>query len=229
VSLGLSVLVLVLGLLAAPAARAASDQEVKVEEVIEVLEALSRIPEKRIPSALLRNAEGIAVIPSVLKVGLVIGGRYGKGVISVRREDGHWSDPAFVSIRGGSVGWQIGAQSTDVILVFKSRRGIEGLIDGKFTLGADASVAAGPVGRQAAAATDAQLAAEIYSYSRSRGLFAGVSLDGAVLQMENDDNALYYRSFEITPERIFAGRNAQTPSSASRLRDVLVRYQGDGR
>jgi lipid-binding SYLF domain-containing protein len=219
-------LLLGLALVLPVASEAASDQEAKVREVIEVLEALARIPEQRIPPALLRNAQGIAVIPSVLKVGLVIGGRYGKGVMMVRRDDGHWSDPAFVSIRGGSVGWQIGAQSTDVILVFKSRRSIEGLIDGKFTLGVDAAVAAGPVGRQAAAATDAQLAAEIYSYSRSRGLFAGVSLDGAVLQMENDDNSLYYRSFDVTPERLFAGRNTHTPSSASELRHLLVRYQG---
>jgi lipid-binding SYLF domain-containing protein len=217
------------GSLLAPAvAMAESDQEAKMDEVIEVIETIRRIPEEQIPPALLKNAQGIAVIPNVIKVGLVVGGRYGKGVLSVRREDGSWSDPVFISITGGSVGWQIGAQSTDVVLVFKSRKSVEGLSKRKFTLGADAGVAAGPVGRQAAAATDAQLKAEIYSYSRSRGLFAGVSLDGAVVKIENDDNALYYRSFDLTPRQIIGGQVPRTPASAEVLRTLLSDYQRDG-
>ncbi len=201
---------------------AETDQEAKLDEVMEVVDAVARIPEQGIPPVLLRNAEGVAVIPNVLKVGLVIGGRYGKGVLVVRRPDGTWSDPVFVSITGGSVGWQIGAQSTDVVLVFKSHRDIERMVDRKFTLGADASVAAGPVGRDAAAATDTRLRAEIYSYSRSRGLFAGVSLDGAALQIENGDNALYYRVFDLTPQQIFAGAVPHPPASAEGLRSLLV-------
>jgi len=218
------------GSLSVPAiAVAESDQEAKMDEVIEVIETMRRIPEERIPPALLKNAQGIAVVPNVIKVGLVVGGRYGKGVLSVRRDDGRWSDPVFISIAGGSVGWQIGAQSTDVVLVFKSRKSIEGLTKRKFTLGADAAVAAGPVGRQASAATDAQLKAEIYSYSRSRGLFAGVSLDGAVVEVQNDDNALYYRSFDLTPHQIIAGQVPRSPASAEALRSLLTEYQREAR
>jgi lipid-binding SYLF domain-containing protein len=217
---------LALALCVPAVAFAESDQEAKLDEVMEVVDAVARIPEQGIPPALLRNAEGVAVIPNVLKVGLVIGGRYGKGVLVVRRPNGTWSDPVFVSITGGSVGWQIGAQSTDVVLVFESRRGIESLLKRKFTLGADASVAAGPVGREASAATDAGLKAEIYSYSRSRGLFAGVSLDGAVLQIDDGDDALYYRAFDLTPRQIFAGEVPRPPESAEGLRSLLTDLQG---
>ncbi|OOZ36331.1 lipid-binding SYLF domain-containing protein [Solemya velesiana gill symbiont] len=171
---------------------ASTDQETKMAEVLEVLSDLQGIPEESIPLALLKNAGAVAIIPNVVKVGLVVGGRYGKGVVSVRREDGSWSDPLFLSVTGGSVGWQIGAQSTDVVLVFKSRKSVDSLVKGKFTLGADASIAAGPIGRKATAATDAQLESEIYSYSRSRGLFVGIALDGASLAVEHEDNARYY-------------------------------------
>ncbi len=215
---------LLLSLLPAAAALASSDQEAKMNEVISVLEAINKIPEQKIPPVLLANAQGIAIIPAVVKVGFIIGGRYGKGVVCVRKADGSWSSPVFLSVTGGSVGWQIGAQSTDVILVFKSRKSIEGMINGKFTLGLDASVAAGPVGRQATAATDAQLKAEIYSYSRSRGLFAGLALDGAALQIEHDDNANYYREFDLTPAKIFAGEHQKTPSSIANLNRLLVEY-----
>lgn len=215
---------LLLGLLPAGAVLAVSDQEAKMNEVVSVLEAINKIPEDKIPPTLLANAQGIAIIPAVVKVGFIIGGRYGKGVVCVRKADGSWSNPVFLSVTGGSVGWQIGAQSTDVILVFKSRKGIDGMINGKFTLGLDAAVAAGPIGRQAAAATDSQLKAEIYSYSRSRGLFAGLALDGAALQIEHDDNAGYYREFDLAPARIFAGEQQKTPASAAALNRLLVEY-----
>lgn len=198
-----------------------SDQEAKLEEVTEVLGALLRIPEKSIPPALMTHAQAIAVIPRVVKMGLVVGGRYGKGVVSVRRAAGEWSRPAFLSIAGGSVGWQIGAQSTDLVLVFRSRKGVRGLRDGKFTLGADVGVAAGPVGRHASMATDASLDAEIYSYSRSRGLFAGVSLDGAALQIEPEDNRAYYRQQELDLETIFSDSTRQLPASARRMQALL--------
>jgi lipid-binding SYLF domain-containing protein len=212
--------------LAVPAmAAAASDQETKMGEVLEVIETIRRIPEVEVPPALVKDAEGIAVIPDVIKLGLVVGGRYGKGVLSIKREDGSWSDPVFISVAGGSVGWQVGAQSSDLVLVFKSRKSVEGLTEGKFTLGADAAVAAGPVGRRAEAGTDVELKAEIYSYSRSRGLFAGVSLDGAVLEMQNDDNAVYYRTFDLTPEQIIAGQVPNPPASAQAFRSLLAEYQ----
>ena len=122
------------------------------------------------------------IVPRVIKAGLVVGGRFGRGVVLVRNGKGCWSNPAFVTLTGGSVGWQIGVQSTDLVLVFKNRKTADRLLHGKdkLTLGADAAVAAGPLGRQAEAGTDARLHAEIYSYSRSRGLFAGISLKGPV-------------------------------------------------
>jgi lipid-binding SYLF domain-containing protein len=218
------------GSLAVPAiAVAESNQEKKMDEVIEVIETIRQIPEVEVPPALVKDAQGIAVIPNVIKVGLVVGGRYGKGVLSVKREDGSWSDPVFISIAGGSVGWQIGAQSSDIVLVFKTRKSIEGLTKGKFTLAADAGVAAGPVGRQAAAGTDVQLKAEIYSYSRSRGLFAGVSLDGAVMDIHDEANAVYYRSFDVTPDQILAGQVPRPPASAEALRNLLAEYERDTR
>ena len=219
---------LFLGTLTAPAITVAqSNQETKMDEVIEVIETIRRIPEVEVPPALVKDAQGIAVIPNVVKVGLVVGGRYGKGVLSVKREDGSWSNPVFISIAGGSVGWQVGAQSSDVVLVFKSRKSIEGLSKGKFTLDADAGVAAGPVGRRAAAGTDGQLKAEIYSYSRSRGLFAGISLDGAVMDIQQEANAVYYRSFDLTPEQILDGQVPHPPASAETLRSLLAEYQQD--
>ena len=200
-----------------------SDQEAKIEQVIGVVREISQIPEETIPPALLVNARAVAVIPAVIKIGLIIGGRYGKGAISLRKADGSWSHPSFVTLTGGSVGWQIGAQSTDVVLVFKSGQSVKELIEGKFTLGADASVAAGPVGRSASAATDLGLQAEVYSYSRSRGLFAGIALDGASLELQDSDNARYYRESGITPQRIFSDDTSYLPPSARQLTSLLNR------
>jgi lipid-binding SYLF domain-containing protein len=213
-----------LTLLTPTIAGAVSEQAERVESATEVLTEIMRVPEDGIPEALLSNAHGVAVIPSVLKAGFGIGGRYGKGVLVVRTEDGAWSPPTFITLAGGSVGWQIGAQATDIILVFKSKRGIEAISDGKFTLGIDASVAAGPVGRYAAATTDAQLKAEIYSYSRSRGLFAGVALDGSILQMDNDSNIAYYGSPEAHSRAIFAGRVENIPKGANRFSCTLAQF-----
>jgi lipid-binding SYLF domain-containing protein len=171
---------------------AARSEEETVRLANEVLKEFLDLRVKQIPASLLAEAHGVAIIPNVIKVGLVVGGQHGKGVVVVREPDGSWRAPMFVSLTGGSIGWQVGAQSTDVVLVFKTQKSVEGLFRGKFTLGADAAVAAGPIGRRAGAATDAELKAEIYSYSRSRGLFAGVSLDGSALQVHDDANAAYY-------------------------------------
>lgn len=195
----------------------------KINDCIEVMDDIMAIPEKGIPPALLNKAEGIAIIPGVIKAGFIIGGRHGTGVIVVH-EDGKWSNPAFISLTGGSVGWQIGAESTDVILVFKTRKGVDSMLKSKFTLGADAAVAAGPVGRQASAGTDAQLKAEIYSYSRSRGLFAGISLEGAVLQTDDEENDAFYGKDGLRAREIFDDKTLKTPAVVKKLKETLEKY-----
>jgi lipid-binding SYLF domain-containing protein len=151
---------------------AAERQDARLVTSTQVLTELLQMPEQNIPTWLLERAHAVAVIPAVIKVGLGIGGRRGKGVLVVRKDSGAWSNPIFVNLTGGSFGFQVGVQSTDVVLVFTSRQSIEGIVGGKVTLGADASVAAGPVGRQSSAATDIGLTAQVYSYSRASGLFA---------------------------------------------------------
>jgi lipid-binding SYLF domain-containing protein len=163
------------------------------------------------------------VIPDVIKAGFVIGGRHGVGMISVKTSDGTWSNPSFISMTGGSIGFQAGVSSTDVVLVFRTQRGVDSIVHGKFTLGADASVAAGPVGRTAQASTDAQLRAEIYSYSRARGLFAGAALDGSVISIDNDANQAVYGE-GMTPRRIFAGGVGNVPNAVVDFRDRLEEY-----
>jgi lipid-binding SYLF domain-containing protein len=162
---------------------------------VDVLDELAAIPIKSIPPALLADAQGVAIIPHVVKAGFIFGGRGGHGVILVRDKNGVWSDPTFVNLGGASVGFQAGVEATDVVLVFRTRKSVDRLMEGKhkITLGVDATIAAGPVGRQAAAATDARLEAEIVSYSRSRGLFAGVAFDGAAIYADNGTNAAYRR------------------------------------
>jgi lipid-binding SYLF domain-containing protein len=158
-----------------------------------VLVDLSKITAKGIPPALMADAQGVAIIPRVIKAGLVVAGSGGHGVVLARDKDGKWGQPVFINFAGGSVGVQAGVESTDVVLVFRDRKSLDRLLEGKgkLTLGADAAVAAGPVGRQAMAGTDAKLEAEIVSYSRSRGLFAGVALDGAVLRPDANSNTMF--------------------------------------
>ncbi len=184
---------LMLTLIAAPL-HAAGRELATVESAGEVVHAFADIPLKGIPPAMLQDATGVAVIPDVVKAGLVLGGRFGRGVVLVRQPDGSWSHPVFVTLAGGGIGLQAGIQSTDVVLVFKTRHGLDNILNGKgkLTLGGDASIAAGPVGRSAEASTDAHFKAEIYSYSRSRGLFAGLSLEGARLTVDHDANAVFY-------------------------------------
>src|SRR6186713_2428843 len=171
---------------------ASAREEARLIEASGVLEELRAQRDTAIPDRLLARAYGIAVIPNVVKVAAVVGGRRGSGAMVVRDANGRFTDPIMVSITGGNVGWQIGIQSTDIVLVFTSRQGIEGITDGKLTLGADASVAAGPVGRAASAGTDASFTAEVYSYSRNRGLFAGVALDGSALTIDKAANREFY-------------------------------------
>src|SRR5882724_11723318 len=171
---------------------AGRNEEQTIQSAHEVLQQFQDLQIRQIPESLLANVHAVAIIPNVIKLGFVVGGQRGHGVVVIRQADGSWRAPLFITITGGSIGWQVGAQATDFVLVFKTQKSVEGLLRGKFTLGADASIAAGPVGRRAGAATDSELKAEIYSYSRSRGLFAGVSLDGSALQVDNQANAAYY-------------------------------------
>ena len=159
-----------LALLLPFAAHAQQKEIERADNAVRVLSEVLQIPEESIPERLIREAEAIAVLPNVVKAGLVFGGRGGRGLIAVRGSDGSWSNPSFITLGGGSFGFQAGVQSADVVLVFRTRRGVDNIVNGKFTLGADASVAAGPLGRSAQASTDGRLEAEIYSYSRARGL-----------------------------------------------------------
>lgn len=167
-----------------------------IQDATDVLDEIQSIPLKCIPPALLSDAQGVAIIPRVVKGGFIVGGRLGHGLIYSKNADGTWTGPVFVTLGGASVGFQAGLQSTDVILVFKSKKSLDRILMGKnkLTLGADAAVAAGPIGRKAEAATDGRLQAEILSYSRSRGLFAGVSLEGAGIVYDDDANQSYARS-----------------------------------
>lgn len=202
---------------------AGKEENKRAQNAVRVLNEIMRAPDKRIPQDLLQKAYAIAVIPDVIKAGFIVGGRHGLGLISVKNSDGTWSNPSFIRMNGGSIGFQAGVQSTDVVLVFRNQRGVDSIVHGKFTLGADASVAAGPVGRTAQAATDAELKAEIFSYSRSRGLFAGVALDGSVLSIDNNANRDVYGE-GITPRRIFAGGVNNVPNIVVDFRDRLEEY-----
>ena len=217
---------LALGLTLAAPARAGEEETQRAENAVRVLKEVMMAPDKRIPGDLMANASAIAVIPDVIKAGFVIGGRHGVGMISVRTSDGTWSNPSFISMSGGSIGFQAGVSSTDVVLVFRTQRGVDSIVHGKFTLGADASAAAGPVGRSATASTDAQLKAEIYSYSRARGLFAGAALDGTAITIDNDANQAVYGS-GITPRRIFEGGVTSVPNAVVDFRDRLEEYTSE--
>ena len=193
-------------------------EEDTVEASTAVLREILSIPGRGIPEAILANAQGVAIIPGLIKGGFIVGAKYGEGVLVTRDDSGAWRPPMFITVTGGSVGWQAGLQSTDVVLVFRSRTSIAAACRGKLTIGADASVAAGPIGRDASAATDVQLRAEILSYSRSRGLFAGLAIDGAVIQVEQRAGAVYY-----APR---PGQPNQLPPSSIRLLDQVAAATG---
>jgi len=218
---GYAALVMLLLFMLPMSSQGAETDSDRVIEADNVLTEIMAIPESAIPFNLLGNAYGIAIIPRVIKAGFVIGARHGTGVVCVRDSSGRWSNPSFISLSGGSLGWQIGGQSTDVILVFRSPRSIEGLMRGKFILGADAAVAVGPVGRRVEGATDAALKAEILSYSRTRGFFAGISLEGSALRIDYNGNAAYYNQPYIRIEEIFNNPGIAAPQSALQLRRSL--------
>jgi lipid-binding SYLF domain-containing protein len=192
-----------------------SESGVVVEAAV-VLQELTTGNAERIPERLLAEASAIAIVPHYMRGAFVIGISGGRGVVVTRNSNGNWMAPEFITIGGGSVGWQIGVQAVDLVLIFRTPRSLENLRQGKMTLGADASVAAGPLGRYASAATDARMQAEILTYSRSRGLFAGVSLTGASLQPDIRATQNYYQMAQGTPGVI--------PASAQALVNEIVRY-----
>ena len=198
-------------------AAAGERQDARLLTSTTVLSELMAMPEQNIPTWLMERAYAVAVIPTVIKVGLGIGGRRGKGVLVVRKDNGTWSNPIFVNLTGGSFGFQVGVQSADVVLVFTSKQSIEGIVGGKVTLGADASVAAGPIGRQSSAATDIGLTAQVYSYSRASGLFAGVALDGSAITIDSASNESFYKKSDILASEIIRSDAPSAPPPADQF------------
>lgn len=206
-----------LSLAAASNANAQAREEAKVLLATEVLEELRGVRDQQVPGWLMQRAYGIAVVPDVTKAAFIFGGRFGTGVLSVRDSQGRFSNPVLISLGGGSVGWQAGVQQTDIVLVFTTRGGIENITTGKLTLGAGASVAAGPVGRQGEVAVSTD--AEVYAYSRARGLFAGVALDGTVITVNSAANERLYDRHDVTAAEIF---NGTATSSSENIRRFVA-------
>jgi lipid-binding SYLF domain-containing protein len=200
-----------------------NDNVKRLTEASAVFSEVMAAPDKGIPEDMLANAHCIVIVPSLKTGAFLVGGKYGKGYISCRRKNGPgWSAPGTVRIEGGSVGFQIGGSTTDLIMLVMNERGAEKLLSSKFTLGAEGSVAAGPVGRTATAQTDAQMHAEILSWSRSQGLFAGLALEGATLRQDLDDNAKLYGT-RLENKQIVT-TSVRTPKAAQKLIDLLNRY-----
>jgi SH3 domain-containing YSC84-like protein 1 len=213
--------------LSIPAFTFASDREddmTRIHRSAEVLKQIMDTPDKGIPHDLLESAKCIAIVPGEKKFAFIVGGNYGRGV-AMCRTGGGWSAPMFIAVDGGSVGYQIGGSSTDIVMLFMNDRALQSLLSDKFKLGGDATVAAGPVGRQAAADTDAKLRAEILTYSRSHGVFAGVSLDGSVVQTDKSgDWSMYGR--DVTHREILDGK-VTGPESARELSEELGTYSAE--
>jgi lipid-binding SYLF domain-containing protein len=210
-----------LGLVLPALASDRDDDLGRVQKATQVFQEIMRTPDKGIPQDLLEKAKCVAIIPGEEKAAFIFGGNYGKGLATCRTANG-WSAPMFVAVGGGSVGFQIGASFTDVVLLFMNDHALQSLLSDKFKIGADVTVAAGPVGRQASANTDVKLDAEILSYSRSKGVFAGASVDGAVVQADHSGDQAMYGS-KVTRGEILHGKVA-VPESAHRLLAELARY-----
>lgn len=215
---------LALSLLAAPLKAQSSPafEEIgRLDKSAVVLREITGAPDSRIPQNLLDRANCVAVVPTLLKGGFIFGGRYGKGVISCRSKISNtWGPPSFFTVGGGSFGLQIGGKATDLVMLIMNERGVEKLLVSKFTLGGDASAAGGPVGREAAAMTDAQMNAQILTYSRSRGLFAGVSLDGSVIKSDSNAIRRFYGK-DTTARKILVLNDVIVPAGAGQFTDTL--------
>jgi lipid-binding SYLF domain-containing protein len=213
---------IVLGLaVTAQAADLSTKEAARVQEAATVLREIHGVPDKDIPQDLWEKAACVIVVPGLKKAALVVGGEYGKGLMSCRR-DGEWSAPIFMRVEKGSWGLQIGAQSIDLVLLVMNTKGMEKLLRNKVSLGVEASAAAGPVGRDARAATDAQMTAEILSYSRTQGLFAGINLSGGVVRADADDNVDLYGK-AITPKDVVMTGTIKAPAVADAFMTALKR------
>ena len=213
------------GFPAATAARQSdeSDEARRVREASVVFGEIMTAEDDAIPRSLLGKAEGIAVFPGTVRAGFIFGGMRGRGILSARTESG-WSAPAFLTLTGGSFGLQIGGQAVDLILVINNRRGLENLVSNQFKLGADAAVAAGPLGREAEASTDLQLRAQILSYSRARGLFAGVTVNGSTVRQDQDANERFYGQRLGTQQIVFGSANVEQRTPVDIWLQTLARY-----
>ena len=200
-----------------------ADENGVLIKAVNALDRFMAIPEERIPPKLLAKAAAVAIIPNLVRGGFIIGARYGRGVLLVRNGKS-WSDPLFIRMYGGSLGWQIGLEAIDVVLVFADRKSALELLNGKVTLGADLSVAVGPVGRAGQAATDITFKAKIYSYSRSMGAFAGIALAGAVLELDYDANMRFYGCDPSKAYLIIQGRCHKRNEFVKILKRKLKEY-----
>jgi len=201
-----------------------TDEAERVRESVTVFNEIMAAPDKAIPNSVLNKIEAVAVFPGTIKGGFVVGAQHGRGIISARLEsDRSWSAPAFMTVTGGSIGAQIGATAVDLVLVVVNRRGLQKLVSNEFKIGVDAGVAAGPVGRDAAAATDVQMRAEILSYSRSRGLFAGITLNGASIRSDDDANQRFYGKALKTADVLFKPM-PNVPAAASEWQMTLAKH-----
>jgi len=197
----------------------------RVQDAIDVFHGITSVPENEIPAALMRNAYGIAIIPRVQRVSFIVGVQRGRGILVARSAEGTWTRPLFIRLTGGSVGWQAGVQSADVVLFFRTRGSVEQVLRGGSTLGVTASIAAGAVGREASAVTDADLQAEVYSYSRTRGIFAGIAVQGGAITIDYNANAAFYGKDISRAEEVFLGTRLPDPSPGPRLRQEIAVYE----
>jgi lipid-binding SYLF domain-containing protein len=221
VMLGVLVTAVALVYLSRTPVRAEDNVTERVARAREVYQELVSTPDRTIPEKLLENARAIAIFPHVIKGAFIVGARHGKGVVMCRDAKGTWSPPAFFTLTGGSWGWQIGAEASDVVLFFMTERGAKSLLESKFTLGGKLGVAAGPVGRTAEASTDAQLNAEIYSYAKSKGLFAGISLEGARMAPDEESIRRFYGENVGARAILFEHQVPKRPAEAARLLGAL--------
>ncbi len=197
------------------------------EEIIQnsraILEEMMDVPEEAIPKEVFKDAYAVAIIPNVMKVGFIFGGRFGQGVLTVKLKDDKWSYPVFIRLSGGSIGYQIGAQTSDIILVFKHKKSVDGIVNSKLTLGANVNVVAGPIGGGRGKSTDIMQKADILTYTRSRGFFAGVTLEGAVLEVDLKLNAKYYKR-DLPVKIILTKDDLKVPKSAKQFLKTLNKF-----
>ena len=219
----LTVSVLALSLTVVTAQQSSEDEVKRITDAATVLDEIMAAGDKAIPRAILEKAQGIAVFPSLIKGGVLVGGQRGHGILSVRDASGAWSAPGFLTLTGGSLGPQLGLHAIDLVLVINNRRGLEQLVKNQFKLGAEAGIAAGPIGREATAQTDLQLRAQILGYSRARGLFAGVTLNGSTVRADRDANKRFYGTGFKTGEIVFDGLGG-TPEPVATWRDTLTKH-----